>query len=157
MDTYSKLEAQGDNVFVFPQGIPGFEHLKEFVFRCEPKLRPFFFMRSVEEPDMGFVCLGPEIVGADCASRVSLSDRGYLGLNSMDDAVVVCIVLIESELEKTTVNLSAPIILNVRNRDSKQVICEGTGLSIQHRVLGGLAGDKREGVASALLKLRLGE
>ena len=155
MDTYSKLEDQGERVFRFPDGIPGFDHIHEFVFLCKTHIRPFLFMHSVEEPETGFVCIDPCIVGSDCDSRVSIADMKILGLGSMDNAVAVGIVMIESEVEKSTVNLAGPIVVNTVNHIGKQVVCEGRGLSIRHRVLDGLVGERREEIFSVLLKMRL--
>jgi flagellar assembly factor FliW len=159
MDTYSKLEAleaQGKNVFRFPDGIPGFEHIHEFAFRFKPEISPFFFMQTVEEPDIVFVCIDPCLLDRDYSGQINSVDMKPLCFVSpTDDVGVVAIVTLGPPAGDATANLVGPVVINMTTHTCHQVICYGQGLSIRCKILDGLTNmEEKARVENALEKMK---
>lgn len=137
VDPYARLVAlpvHPENIFHFPDGLPAFEDAKEFVFLCKPGTRPFFFMQSVDKPDLSFVCIDPFLICPEYAPRISEMDMKFLHVESMDDVLVISIVTASARVEETTANLQGPIIVNIRACICKQIICDGQNYPVRYRI-----------------------
>jgi flagellar assembly factor FliW len=137
VDPYSRLIAlpvHSENIFHFPDGLPAFENLKDFVFLCKPDTRPFFFMQSISVPDISFVCIDPFLVCPDYAPRISEADTKFLHINSMKDALIVTLVTVSSNVQDITTNLQGPIIVNIQACICKQIICDSQQYPVRYRI-----------------------
>jgi hypothetical protein len=57
-----------------------------------------------------------------------------LGLSAPEDALIRSVLTLHDDPEKTTANLMAPIVLNRRTRKGRQVVLQGTNLSMRYPV-----------------------
>ena len=137
VDPYSRLVAlpvQSENIFHFPEGLPAFEHVKEFVFLCKPDTRPFFFMQSLNPPDLAFVCIDPFLICSDYEPKISDADVKFLHMESMEDALLISIVTVAKDVRDITTNLQGPIVINIRASLGKQIICDGQNYPVRYRM-----------------------
>ncbi|NTV54658.1 MAG: flagellar assembly protein FliW [Syntrophaceae bacterium] len=137
VDPYSRLVAlpvQSENIFHFPEGLPAFESVKEFVFLCKPDTRPFFFMQSLNPADLAFVCIDPFLICSGYEPRISDADVKCLHLESMEDALLISIVTVTKDMRDITTNLQGPIVINIRASLGKQIICDGQNYPVRYRV-----------------------
>jgi flagellar assembly factor FliW len=126
---FGPTDCQPDSIFQFPAGLPGFETEQSFVFLDRPGTHPLIFMQSVTDPNLCFVLL--PILAADPQYRLSLAadDRDLLRLTADREpeigkdilcAAIVCAA--DESRPLPTVNLLAPVVLNLRERIGMQVI-----------------------------------
>jgi len=137
VDPYARLVAlpvHAENIFHFPDGLPAFEDAKEFVFLCKPDTRPFFFMKSITQPGLSFVCIDPFLIYPDYTPHISDTDTKFLHLNSMKDVLLVSIVTISSNVQETTANLQGPIVINIQACICKQIICDRQNYPVRFRI-----------------------
>lgn len=137
VDPYSRLVAypvQAQNIFHFPEGVPAFEQVKEFVFLSKPDSRPFLFMQALRPQDLSFVCIDPFLIDPDYAPRISDADAKFLHLNAVEDALVLCIVTVARDVTNTTANLQAPLVININACMGKQIICDGQNYPVRYRI-----------------------
>lgn len=128
------LPVQSENIFHFPDGIPAFENIKEFVFLSKPDSRPFMFMQALQPQDLSFVCIDPFLIYPDYAPRISSADVRFLHLNDISDALVLSIVTVNRDMRETTANLQGPIVINMRACIGKQIICDGQNYSVRYKI-----------------------
>ncbi len=128
------LPVHSENVFHFPEGLPAFEHVKEFVFLCKPDSRPFFFMHALEPADLAFVCIDPFLILPDYTPKISESDVKFLHLDSPEEAFISNIVTVTRDMRDITVNLQGPVVVNIRASIGKQIICEGQKYPVRFRI-----------------------
>lgn len=136
-DPYSRLVAlsvHSENIFHFPEGLPAFEKVKEFVFLCKPDTRPFFFMQSLNPPDLAFVCIDPFMIHLEYKPRISEADVKRLHLERMEDAMMISLVTVAKDMRNITANLQGPLVINIRASLGKQIICEGQNYPVRYRV-----------------------
>ena len=104
----------------FAAGIPGFPACRRFrLEHLAPELAPFCRMRSVEEPEIGFVVVAPGALFADYTVEIDEQHVVSLGLDSADDALVMVVVTLG---DPPTANLLGPIVVNRRTRAAAQVV-----------------------------------
>ncbi|MFD2369392.1 flagellar assembly protein FliW [Brevibacillus sp. GCM10020057] len=105
----------------FEDGIPGFPDLMFFQLQQQENDTPFYFLSSLENPAVEFGLINPFAIFPDY--EFVLDDVIKEQLRVQDDTalMVVNIVTIRTEGE-VTVNLKAPIVINIENRMAKQVI-----------------------------------
>lgn len=141
------MPIHSENIFHFPEGLPAFEDVKEFVFLMKPDTQPFMFMHSIKPPDLVFVCIDPFIVCPGYQPRISDADTSFLHLERPEDALVLAIVTVRKDVSETTANLQAPIIINMQTSLGKQIICEGQNYEMRYKIwaaLDKIASDPRE-------------
>jgi len=136
---FGPAECAPDLVFQFPLGLPGFEQEREFVFLDRPETHPLLYMQSVSNPGLCFILL--PILAADPHYRLTwlAEDKATLQLDPAKEpeigkdilcAGVLCAA--DESRPAPTVNLLAPIVLNLHNRTGMQVIQSESGYSHRH-------------------------
>ncbi len=136
-DPYNRLIAlpvHSENIFHFPEGLPAFEDVKEFVFLCKPETRPFFFMQALEPKDLAFVCIDPFLICPGYQPIISDTDVKFLHLTRPEDAVIISIVTVTKDMRDITANLQAPVVINISAGIGKQIICETQNYPVRYRI-----------------------
>ncbi len=128
------LPVKSENVFHFPEGLPAFEDVKEFIFLMRPETTPFVFMHSLNPPDLAFVCMDPFLVYENYAPRISDADTSFLRLQTPEDTLLLAIVTAREDVRECTVNLQAPVVINIQSCVGKQVICDGQQYPVRHKI-----------------------
>jgi flagellar assembly factor FliW len=135
---FGEIEFPLSAVFQFPAGLPGFENERGFVFLERPGTAPLMFMHSLSSPELCFILL--PILVADPQYRLSLVDEDLSELQLPPHteprigADILCGALVSMAAEGSgpTVNMLAPIVLNLKNRVGIQVIQTQSGYSHRH-------------------------
>lgn len=121
-----EIEFQKEDIIHFPKGIPGFEEEKEFVVILTGDIEfPFTYLQSVKSNDLAFIVTDPFLFLENYDFELSDDDAEFLGVKSeeqIDDITVYTIVTIPEDVDQTTVNISAPIIINLKEKLGKQVL-----------------------------------
>lgn len=114
-------KVSGENVIRFPDGLLGFEHVKEYVLLSQPQEEPFMWLRMLENDNKRFLVLSPFVAVPDYQPDIANEDVRFLGLVSPADALVVNIVTLRGN-RQATINLKGPIVINRHTLVGKQVI-----------------------------------
>ncbi|GEB31388.1 flagellar assembly protein FliW [Brevibacillus parabrevis] len=130
MNTSQQLEL--GNLF-FEDGIPGFSHLQFFQLMQEEK-SPFYLIQSIEEKDVGFWVVDPFLFFPSYEFSLSSSTKEALRMDGQESIAVFSIVTIRGN-NQATVNLKAPIVVNLNNRMGKQVILQDDTYSIRQQLI----------------------
>ncbi len=110
----------------FPEGLPGFEKLREFVLLQDEELLPIVFLRSLVEPKICFPVLPIQRIQQDYQLRLGEDDRRFLNLS--EDPVpgrnVLCLAILNlgTGAQPPSANLFAPIVVNMENWIAKQIM-----------------------------------
>ena len=135
---FGKIAVQEDKVITFPRGILGFAKNKQYLLFPHSEGSPFFWLQSVEDGDLAFVVMNPQLVKADYSIDVDENVMNELEAKQKADLEVVCIVTIpRNDPKRMTINLLGPIIINAKSRSAMQIICDKQSYSHQHPVVSG--------------------
>ncbi|MBN1676889.1 MAG: flagellar assembly protein FliW [Kiritimatiellae bacterium] len=128
------LPVNSENIFHFPEGLPAFETVKEFVFICKPDTAPFVFMHALNPPDLAFVCIDPFLICPNYNLRLSQGDVNFLHMERPEDALILAIVTVRKDVRETSANLQGPVVINMQTCVGKQVVCEGMRFPVRYRI-----------------------
>jgi len=121
-----------NDVIELPDGLLGFERVKNYVLLTRPEEEPFMWFQMVDEAKHAFLVVQPQFVLADYQPDLSELDVAFLDLNDPTEAFVLNIVTLR-EKGRATVNLKGPIVINRRTWIGKQVIpVNAAEFSIRH-------------------------
>jgi len=123
---FGDLAYEDDRVVTFPGGLLGFEEMKRYVLlNVKGPDYPFRWLQSLDEPGLAFLLFEPSEWFPQYCPPVPAEDLAMLGLSSLQDAIVVCVVTVPRDPGETTANFQSPLIINTNKRLGKQVV---TGL-----------------------------
>ncbi len=104
----------------FPVGIPGFEeHHRFFLIGLGPAYGPWLALRSALEAGPTFVVAQPYELGIEMTVDIDDLHQAVLGLNEPRSALVLVVATLRRP--HPTVNLRAPIVINVEQLRAAQV------------------------------------
>lgn len=108
--------------YQFDNGIPGFEHLQQFVLSEVEGEMPVRLMQSVEDENITFLIASPFFFYKDYEWDLPDSVVQELKLGDENDIEVWSVVTLNKDPSKSTINLLAPIVLNKTTNRGKQHI-----------------------------------
>lgn len=119
------LEYEPQDIIRFEEGILGFEKLHEYIFILNPdEALPFHYLQSTEDSELMFIATSPYLYVENYDFNLPQSIVDTLKIESIDDVTVYCLTVIPSETIKTSINLKAPLVINMKNRLAKQVLMD---------------------------------
>ena len=135
-----EVEINPTQIIKFEYGLPGFEDEKEFIQLPLSEASAYQILQSVKTEGLAFIITSPYAIIADYSFELDESVILTLDIKSDNEVAVFVIVSLKDALENSTVNLKAPIVLNIENKKAKQIILEDD-YAIRHQ----LATEKKEG------------
>lgn len=110
------------DIIRFNKGIPGFEDLKKYIIMDIEENRDFKVLQSVEDKDIGFVVTVPFMFYEDYEVNINDDIIKRLEIENEEDVLILSIVTINEDIKKSTINLQAPLIINMKTRLGEQYI-----------------------------------
>lgn len=111
-----------EDIYTFENGLPGFEDLTKFVLIPLDADLPLAILQSTEQAQVGFITAYPFAFKADYAFDLSEEDKQALHIETEDEVVPYAIVTVQEPFEDSTMNLLAPVVINVAKKYGKQVV-----------------------------------
>ncbi|TLS50572.1 flagellar assembly protein FliW [Paenibacillus antri] len=133
---------QGD-IYSFPRGVPGFEDNKQFVIVQPEPGAPFAYLQSTESPDLVLLVTNPFLFYPSYDFELPDQVAEELGIEAKEDVEVWCVVTVPEQMERASVNLLAPIIVNVNARTGRQTILTNTPYATKHPLFPGATDEQR--------------
>lgn len=121
-----EIDYQAEDQISFKEGIPGFESEKTFVLiPSGDDALPFHYLQSTASPDLAFVVTDPFLFHPGYDFNLPDGEAHDLEFDSDEDLkslLVLSIVTIPEVVEQATMNLAAPVIINMKSKKGKQVL-----------------------------------
>jgi flagellar assembly factor FliW len=145
---FGEIEIDETKIITFRNGLPGFENVKKFVVLSEPDSESVFcWLQSVDEPNLAFVILDPFIIIKDYELNLNRETLKELEIEKEEDVIAYSIVVVPADINKMSINLQAPLIINARNHKGMQLILDTDRYGVRHYILDELK--RQEGAANA--------
>jgi flagellar assembly factor FliW len=118
---FGDFEVSAGSVIDIIGGVIGFPGLSKFVLlEYNP---PFSWLQSTENPELAFVVVNGAEFGDKYRFPIPYGDRD-LDLKEDDEIAIVNLVSVRPDPSMTTVNLKAPVIVNLRTMIGRQVVLD---------------------------------
>ncbi len=127
---FGTIEIDNEKVINFVRGILGFPYDKRYALLPHRENSPFFWLQSLDSPELAFIVINPSLIVSDYSFEVSDDIEKSLELESPEQAESLVIVTIRrNEIDKDkkiemTANLLGPIVINVEKRLACQVVLD---------------------------------
>lgn len=119
---HGEIRIEDSQIVHFENGLPGFFEEKKFVILPLTEDQVYLILQSVQTPAIAFVITNPFLFFKDYEFKLDDGIVEKLGIKDVNDVQVFNILTVQDPFEKTTINLQAPIVMNVKNNHAKQVI-----------------------------------
>ncbi len=125
---FGEFEVRASAQIEFPSGLIGFPHASKFV--LIEYTEPFSWLHCTHNPELAFVVVNAAEFGENYNFDLPVGDRD-LDLQENDEVAVLNMVTVRPSLSDTTVNLKAPLVVNLRNRRGRQFIIDDARFSMR--------------------------
>ena len=130
-----EVEVQESDIITFEQGLLGFVDLKRFTLLPIEKDLPFLLLQSLEDVDVSFVLAYPYAFKPDYSFEISEEDQEFLQIESEAEVLTYAIVTMNATWAESTLNLLAPIVLNIHKKVAKQIVLQSSEqYSLRHPI-----------------------
>ena len=106
------------DVITLEEGLIGLSGLRQMVLVGQSTIDPFMWLASVDISGMAFLVIEPALLFTDYEN--SLPDE--LKQENEEKLLALALVKLESDWEKTTINLRAPILINRKTKRGVQIV-----------------------------------
>ena len=130
-----ELEIQEDRIFHFADGLPAFEDEREFVILPFDDDSPYSFLQSVATPELAFLMTVPFVFFPDYEFVLEDDVMAALAIKGSEDMQIYTLVTIPGgNIKEMTANLMAPVVINKKTREAKQVVLDKSQYTTKHRL-----------------------
>lgn len=128
-ERFGKIEYDEAEVIRFAQGVVGFPDMTRFFLHSDPEVAPLAWLHSIDDPNLAFLVVDPFLFFPQFKVKVKLPPPLREQMGQGNDLRVLCIVTIQSNFARSTVNLLGPIVINARLKNGWQIILDDESLS----------------------------
>ena len=133
-------------VIRFPWGLPGFAALRRFLVISVDGEEGYIWLQSIDDLTVAIPLCDPWSLFDDYEAPLPLYAKQSLEIETAESFCVMC-VLVARPGSETTINLLAPIVINLQTRVGRQVTLENQAYAVRTPVVRPAATPK-EGVFS---------
>ena len=124
---FGEMEIDESEIIEFPYGLYAFEDCRRFVVLSDSESgNPFMWLQCVDSADPCFIVMNPRECFPEYSPAISEDTLAKIKLTNPDDLRLLLIAVIYDELERSTVNMLSPILINFTGRTGMQEILDGT-------------------------------
>jgi len=125
---FGEVDIAEEKIITFPQGIIGFSDMNRFTLIYDEEKgvnAGIRWLQSLDEPTFAMPVMDPLYVKDDYNPQVEDAIFDTIGGIKDDEVLVLVTVTVPKEIEKMSVNLKGPIVINSNTRKAIQIIVEG--------------------------------
>lgn len=126
---FGTLHVTADSVIDLPSGMIGFPSARRFI--MVEHNTPFSWIQSIDEPSLAFVVVDGFQFGEQLDLKPPTNDP-ICDFQPADEFAILLVVTVRPDPKQTTVNLKAPLFVNIRNRKGVQVIYDDPRYSLRY-------------------------
>jgi len=130
---FGRIDVDSADVLRFPSGLPGLEDCREWALLADASNDALGWLQSTSRGDVALAVVSPRRFIPDYQVRIPRSELSPLALSDMSQAQVV--VVVGRNGTGLTLNLKAPIVINLETRTGRQVVASGD-LPLQYELSG---------------------
>ena len=134
---FGEIEIDDNKIIHFPSGIIGFPEMTDFAIIYDEekgKDAPIRWMQSLQEAGFALPVMDPLLIVKTYNPEVDDNYLIPLGEMREEDTLVLVTVSVPRELEKMSVNLQAPIVINAETRRAAQIIVNPERFPVKYYV-----------------------
>jgi len=128
---FGEVTFAAEDVIEFPWGLPGFADSRRFLALSLAEQPSFVWLQSVDDGGLALPAADPWSIFADYDPRIPAYATETLAIASAEDFTILCVVIVTKDAAEMTMNLMAPIIVNLKTRRARQVMLDNSQYSVR--------------------------
>ena len=129
---FNEITIEEKDILHFEHGIPGFLEEKQFLLLPLTEDHVYYVLQSVQTSELAFVVTNPFLFFKEYDFELDDATVEQLEIKDATEVVVYSILTLQDPFENTTANLQAPVIINTKNNEAKQVILNDEKYTTKH-------------------------
>jgi len=131
---FGKITYTAEDVTAFPWGLPGFPSLHRWLILSLDSQPAYVWLQSLDDVNVALPAAEPWKLFEDYDPKIPA--YAYTGLEIADaaDFTMLCVVVVGAGAREMTINLMAPILVNLRTRTARQIVLDGSNYSSKEPV-----------------------
>lgn len=122
------------DVIELPWGLPGFPNLHRWLALTVETQASFVWLQSIDDPKVALPTTDPYYIFEEYNPKLPPYVVAALDISDPSDFTMLCVVVVTENAEEMTINLLAPIVVNLRTRKARQILLESSGYSTRHPI-----------------------
>lgn len=120
---FGRIDVEPADILNFASGLPGLEDCRQWALLADAANDALGWLQSVTRGDVALAVVSPRRFVPEYQVRIPRSELSPLALADVRQAQVV--VVVGRNGTGLTLNLKAPIVINLENRTGRQVVASG--------------------------------
>lgn len=117
---FGPVDVEVEDILHFPDGLIGFEDQRHWVLLGDDHNESLGWLQNLKQAEIALPVISPRRLASDYQVRIVRSQIQPLELEQFDQAFVLNVI--NRHEDKFTVNLKAPVIINLDRRLGRQVL-----------------------------------
>ena len=130
---FGVMEIAEDRVITFSRGLLGFPKHTRFALLQPGDDACFFWLQSVDDPDLAFVVTDPGLFVPDYQVPIREEQLSQLELANTEDAQVM--VIVNKVGDQLTANLQGPLLINTLSKVGEQLVLAEKKWTTRHALV----------------------
>lgn len=131
---HGSIHIEQDETWTFPKGLPGFEGEKQFALLPIEGNELFQVLQSIHTPEVAFIVANPYTLVDDYSFDIDEPTIDLLNIKQPEDIFILAVLSIKQPFEASTINLQAPLIFQLHNRQAKQMILNDNRFNLRQPI-----------------------
>ena len=128
---FGQVDVDDKKLILFADGVPGLDEYKKYSLLQFEESYPIIWLQSIDDGGVCLPVLDTFAVLTDYVFDIGDGDVRELELGSPEDLHVVNVLVIPDDIQRMTVNLAAPIIINTITGNAKQIMLSGGDYNVR--------------------------
>ena len=124
---FGAIDIPDDKIIVLENGMIGLPEMKHFALIFDEEKEgggKIKWLQSMDDPETAFPVMDPTVVEADYNPMINDEILKPLGELNEDNTFILTTVTVPKDIEKMSMNLKAPIVINTDTKKGAQIIVE---------------------------------
>ena len=122
------------DVIEFPWGLPGFPMNRRWLLLSVESHSSFVWLQSLDDLNVAIPTADPSMIFEEYRPKLPAYAFLALEIANPEDFTTLCVVVVTPNAEEMTMNLMAPILVNLRTRKARQVMLENSAYSVREPI-----------------------
>ncbi len=114
----------------FPAGLPGFEDHKRYVLVSRNDMRPFIWLRSMDDPEVALPLISCLLLKKQVLPYITKEQLSLVGSPSREGIAPYYVLRVDTGEGIITANTKAPIIINSKTKQGYQIFMDQENLRV---------------------------
>jgi flagellar assembly factor FliW len=131
---FGELEVDKKDIIEFTEGLLGFENQKKFFIVDPGDQTLILWLQSIDDAATAFPIIEPKIFQPNYMVKLLPIELNSLNLENLQNASVYTVLTIPQNVTEMSANLKAPIIINNKTKNARQIVLQDSKLEVRFKM-----------------------